>query len=85
MEYAIRIKGLTKAYKIYSSPLKRIFDTIFHKKHDKEFTALQDISIDIPKGEVIGILGKNGSGKRTACGAKTAPGDCQNARCCRLQ
>lgn len=65
MEYAIRIKNLTKTYKIYSSPLKRIFDTIFHTKHYKDFTALDDISIDIPKGEVIGILGKNGSGKST--------------------
>lgn len=65
MEYAIRIKNLTKAYKIYSSPLKRIFDTVFHTKHYKEFTALDNISIDIPKGEVIGILGKNGSGKST--------------------
>lgn len=65
MEYAIRIKNLTKQYKIYSSPLKRIFDTVFHRKSYKEFTALKDITVDIPKGEVIGILGKNGSGKST--------------------
>lgn len=65
MEYAIRVKNLTKAYKIYSSPLLRIFDTIFHKKSYNEFIALDNLSVNIPKGEVIGILGKNGSGKST--------------------
>lgn len=65
MDYAIRIKNLTKAYKIYSSPLRRVFDSIFHTKSYNEFVALDDITVDIPKGEVIGILGKNGSGKST--------------------
>ncbi len=65
MDYAIRIKNLTKAYKIYSSPLRRVFDSIFHTKSYNEFIALDDITVDIPKGEVIGILGKNGSGKST--------------------
>lgn len=65
MDYAIKIKNLTKAYKIYSSPLRRVFDSIFHTKSYNEFVALDDITVDIPKGEVIGILGKNGSGKST--------------------
>ena len=65
MDYAIRIKNLTKAYKIYSSPLRRVFDSIFHTKSYNEFIALDDITVDIPKGEVVGILGKNGSGKST--------------------
>ncbi len=65
MEYAIKIKNLSKAYKIYSSPLRRITDTLFHTKSYKEFVALDNITVNIPKGEVIGILGKNGSGKST--------------------
>lgn len=65
MEYAIRIKNLTKAYKIYTSPLRRITDALFHRHHYTEFVALDNITVDIPKGEVVGILGKNGSGKST--------------------
>lgn len=65
MENAITIKNLKKEYKLYSSPLLRIFDAVFKTKHYKKFTALDDLTLDIPKGEVIGILGKNGSGKST--------------------
>ena len=29
------------------------------------FVALKDVSIDFPKGQIIGLLGPNGSGKTT--------------------
>jgi ABC-type polysaccharide/polyol phosphate transport system ATPase subunit len=35
------------------------------RKTDKAFHALKDISLDIPKGQILGIIGKNGSGKST--------------------
>lgn len=65
MSYAIRIKNLTKTYKIYSSPRERALDA-FRKKHrGQEFSALRNLTVDIPVGEVVAILGKNGSGKST--------------------
>ena len=65
MDYAVKITGLTKKYKLYSSPMRRITDAVFGTKRYKEFTALDNINVEFPKGEVIGILGKNGSGKST--------------------
>ncbi|MBP5617821.1 MAG: ABC transporter ATP-binding protein [Clostridia bacterium] len=65
MEAAVTVSHLTKQYKLYSSPLRRITDSIFGRKSYQEFTALDDVDLVIPKGEVVGILGKNGSGKST--------------------
>ncbi|MCD4827932.1 MAG: ABC transporter ATP-binding protein [Candidatus Cloacimonetes bacterium] len=34
-------------------------------KHYGKFEALHDVSLDIPRGRIIGLLGKNGAGKST--------------------
>jgi len=65
MEYAVKIEHLTKEYRLYKSPLGRISDALFGSHKGAAFTALDDLSVELPKGEVIGILGKNGSGKST--------------------
>jgi teichoic acid transport system ATP-binding protein len=65
MEYAIRVENLTKSYRIYSSPLERALQPFRRTDRSREFTALDNLTLDFPKGEVIAILGKNGSGKST--------------------
>lgn len=66
-EIAISVKNLTKTYRIFGHLGDRIKQalTFGRVRFHREFTALQDISFDIKKGETIGIIGRNGSGKST--------------------
>ncbi len=63
----ISARGLSKAYRIYNNQLDRIRQpfSLGKQKLYREFAALQDIDLDIRKGETIGIIGRNGSGKST--------------------
>lgn len=63
----IDVKGISKTYRIYQRPRDRILDAAFpflHIKHT-EFHALSHVSFQVCRGEMVGIIGKNGSGKST--------------------
>jgi len=64
---AIQIRNLTKIYKLYDDPFDRFKESLnpFRKKYHREFYALEDVSIEIKKGEALGVVGKNGAGKST--------------------
>lgn len=63
----IKLNTITKKYKLYSKPTDRIKEAIgFNRKsYHTEFFALRNISLNVRKGETLGIIGKNGSGKST--------------------
>lgn len=66
-EIAIEVKNISKVYKLYAKQSDRIKEafSITGKKYHKDFTALSDVSFKINKGEMLGIIGKNGAGKST--------------------
>lgn len=66
-DIAIKVENLYKMYKIYNNSSDRLKESLspLKKKYHKEHHALHDISIEIKKGETIGIVGKNGCGKST--------------------
>lgn len=66
-EIVISVKNLTKKYRIFGHPGDRIKQalTFGWVRFHREFTALQDVSFEIKKGETVGIIGRNGSGKST--------------------
>lgn len=66
-EYAITVKDVTKIYRLYDKPIDRLKESLhpLHKEYHKEFFALDKVSFQVKKGETVGIIGTNGSGKST--------------------
>ena len=65
MSVAIRVKDLTKKYKLYQKRSERLANAFGKEKNIKEFYALKGGSFEISKGESVGIIGHNGAGKST--------------------
>lgn len=84
-DVAISVKGLSKCFGIYENPRDRLKQFILPrlqrlagkrpKNYYHEFWALKDLSLEIKRGETVGIIGRNGSGKSTLlqmiCGTLT--------------
>lgn len=64
-EVAIQISHLNKVYKLYDKLRDRLKDAFGFKSSCKLHYALRDVSLSVYKGETVGIIGTNGSGKST--------------------
>lgn len=66
-DIAIRVNDVSKLYKLYDKPSDRFKEALGLSKEQKykEHYALHNVSFDVKKGETVGIIGTNGSGKST--------------------
>ncbi len=64
---ALTVNNVTKIYKLYEKPIDRLKEamSLTHKNYHRDFYALNGISFDVEKGQTVGIIGTNGSGKST--------------------
>lgn len=68
MQDAIVVNDLTKIYKLYDRPRDRLIESLGlsrKKTLSREHYALRDVSFCVKRGETVGIIGTNGSGKST--------------------
>ncbi|MEL1134478.1 ABC transporter ATP-binding protein [Desulfitobacterium sp. THU1] len=66
-DLAVSLKNVSKCYHIYDRPKDRLLQGLWrgNKQFYREFWALRGVSFDVRRGETIGIIGRNGSGKST--------------------
>ena len=62
---ALQVTHLSKMYRLYDKPSDRLKEALglSRKKRYRELYALNDVSFVVNKGETVGIIGTNGSGK----------------------
>ena len=70
---AISLVNVSKLYRRYGgrqfATLKSALlsgDLVRKLRPDETFQALNDVSFDVPRGQTLGVIGRNGSGKSTA-------------------
>jgi ABC-2 type transport system ATP-binding protein/lipopolysaccharide transport system ATP-binding protein len=66
-EPAISVEQVSKRFRLYRDRTSSIKETVtrrFRSRFD-EFWAIRDLSLEIPRGRTLGLIGNNGSGKST--------------------
>ncbi|WP_414622712.1 ABC transporter ATP-binding protein [Calothrix sp. CCY 0018] len=65
-DIAISLKKVSKCFQRYAHPVDRLKEILLPgKSRISHFWALQDVDLEIKKGQTVGIVGRNGSGKST--------------------
>lgn len=74
-ELAVAVDRLSKSYQIYDQPRDRLVQMLMPRlqravgraprQYYRDFWAVREVSLDVRKGETVGIIGRNGSGKST--------------------
>lgn len=74
-EVAIKVENIGKCYQIYDTPRARLKQFLLprlrrvlgrtQRQYFREFWALRNVSLEVKRGETVGIIGRNGSGKST--------------------
>ncbi|HQZ56836.1 MAG TPA: ATP-binding cassette domain-containing protein, partial [Ottowia sp.] len=61
----LRLAGVGKEYRVYDSPRARLKALLTGRALHRSHWALQDVSLELARGQCLGVVGHNGAGKST--------------------
>ena len=65
----IRLENITQRFRVIQErpdTLRELFAKLFrHETHFYDFEAVKNVSLEVPRGQMLGVIGRNGSGKST--------------------
>ena len=65
-EAVVSLEGVSKCFRRYDHPIDRLKEVLAaNRSKGQEFWALNNINIKVYRGETLGFIGQNGSGKST--------------------
>lgn len=75
-DIAVHLRKVGKNYALYETPLDRLKQVLLPgRSFHKDVAAVKSVTLDIKRGETVGLVGRNGSGKSTllqmVCGTLT--------------
>jgi len=66
-DIAVRVDHVSKKFRLYHERNQSLKSAVMRRRISvhEDFWALDDVELDIPAGETVGLIGDNGSGKST--------------------
>jgi lipopolysaccharide transport system ATP-binding protein len=63
----ISVAGVSRSFRIHGREARTLKDLVVQRgrTHAQDVWALRDVSVDVARGEAVGLIGRNGSGKTT--------------------
>lgn len=64
-EIVVSVKNVSKCYQLYDYPIDVLREMVTGTKRHRERWVVENVSFEIRRGEILGIIGSNGAGKST--------------------